>query len=123
MTPTALDSTSKIVQKVVQQLPGTIWLLVESHNFLSEWIACRDTHKQSAGNILNTVRMSTTRTMTTHLSTPVFVTETVSPIRTAEPATGCYLKVVPCGNHETKVKTNNIQASCLDYFYNYNNNK
>jgi len=32
----------------------------------------------------------------THLSTPVFVTERVSPIQKAEPATGCYLKAVPC---------------------------
>ncbi len=29
----------------------------------------------------------------------MFVTETVSPIQMAEPATGCYLKAVPCGGH------------------------
>lgn len=38
----------------------------------------------------------------THLSTPVFVTETVSPIQMAEPATGCYLKAVPCEIHKDK---------------------
>lgn len=35
----------------------------------------------------------------THLSTPVFVTETAFPIQMAEPATGCYLKAVPCGGY------------------------
>lgn len=30
----------------------------------------------------------------------MFVTETVSPIQMAEPATGCYLKAAPCGRHQ-----------------------
>lgn len=46
MTPTALDSTSEIVQKVVQQSAGAIWLLIQAHNFLTEWIACRDKCKR-----------------------------------------------------------------------------
>ncbi len=53
MKPTALDSTVKIVQKVAEQSPGTIWLLVEAHNFLSKWIACRDTQKISRKHSLH----------------------------------------------------------------------
>lgn len=32
----------------------------------------------------------------TDLSTQEFVTEKVSPTQMAEPATGCYLKAIPC---------------------------
>lgn len=97
MTPTALDSTREIVQKIVQQSAGAIWLVIEAHDFF--YIACRDKYDEKIFSILQWSQ-HVSRKENTNLSSPVFVIETVCPIHKAGPAAGCYLNAVPCIKHK-----------------------